>query len=131
MHFFLGALRVKEILSSSRSECIIEISFIVFQPKHMLWVLKRTVSMILIIIIIGFLINMQVQGHHPHQWAPFQVNWLAACIADLTSDLQNAQQSGNSTRGSRVPSVSSMSAWASLAPTSFNMYITCHSHRAA
>ena len=27
----------------------------------------------LIIIIIGFLINMQVQGHHPHQWAPFQV----------------------------------------------------------
>ena len=25
------------------------------------------------IIIIGFLINMQVQGHHPHQWAPFQV----------------------------------------------------------
>ena len=26
-----------------------------------------------IIIIIGFLINVQVQGHHPHQWAPFQV----------------------------------------------------------
>ena len=25
------------------------------------------------IIIIGFLINMQVQGHHPHQWAPFKV----------------------------------------------------------
>ena len=25
------------------------------------------------IIIIGFLINVQVQGHHPHQWAPFQV----------------------------------------------------------
>ena len=24
-------------------------------------------------IIIGFLINVQVQGHHPHQWAPFQV----------------------------------------------------------
>ena len=24
-------------------------------------------------IIIRFLINMQVQGHHPHQWAPFQV----------------------------------------------------------
>ena len=23
--------------------------------------------------IIGFLINVQVQGHHPHQWAPFQV----------------------------------------------------------
>ena len=34
-------------------------------------------------IIIGFLINMQVRGHHPHQWAPF-----AARIADLTSDLQ-------------------------------------------
>ena len=27
----------------------------------------------IIIIIIGFLINVQVQGHHPHQWAPFQV----------------------------------------------------------
>ena len=24
-------------------------------------------------IIIRFLINVQVQGHHPHQWAPFQV----------------------------------------------------------
>ena len=27
----------------------------------------------LYIIIIGFFINMQVQGHHPHQWVPFQV----------------------------------------------------------
>ena len=25
------------------------------------------------IIIIRFLFNLQVQGHHPHQWAPFQV----------------------------------------------------------
>ena len=25
------------------------------------------------IIIIRFFINLQVQGHHPHQWAPFQV----------------------------------------------------------
>ena len=25
------------------------------------------------IIIIIFLINVQVQGHHPHQWAPFPV----------------------------------------------------------
>ena len=24
-------------------------------------------------IIIRFSINMQMQGHHPHQWAPFQV----------------------------------------------------------
>ena len=24
-------------------------------------------------IIIRFLINVQVEGHHPHQWAPFQV----------------------------------------------------------
>ena len=24
-------------------------------------------------IIIRLLINVQVQGHHPHQWAPFQV----------------------------------------------------------
>ena len=26
-----------------------------------------------IIIITGFIINMQLQGQHPHQWAPFQV----------------------------------------------------------
>ena len=25
------------------------------------------------IYIIGFLINVQVQGQHPHQWAPFQI----------------------------------------------------------
>ena len=24
-------------------------------------------------IMVGFFINVQVQGHHPHQWAPFQV----------------------------------------------------------
>ena len=24
-------------------------------------------------IILGFFINMQVQGQHPHQWAPFQI----------------------------------------------------------
>ena len=28
---------------------------------------------VIIIIIIGFLINMQVQGQHSHQWAPFQI----------------------------------------------------------
>ena len=31
-------------------------------------------------IIIRFLINMQVQGHHPHQWAPFQVIPLTAVV---------------------------------------------------
>ena len=35
-----------------------------------------------IIIIIGFLINMQVQGQHPHQWAPFQI---AGLLYGLTS----------------------------------------------
>ena len=29
--------------------------------------------MTIIIIIIGFFINVQVQGQHPHQWAPFQI----------------------------------------------------------
>ena len=38
--------------------------------------------------LIGFLINMQVQGHHPHQLAPLPGNWLAARIAYLTPDLQ-------------------------------------------
>ena len=35
--------------------------------KGMIWI---------IILIIGFLINMQVQGQHSHQWAPFQVGGL-------------------------------------------------------
>ena len=36
-----------------------------------------------------FLINVQVQWQHLHQWAPFQVcSWLAARMADLTPDLQ-------------------------------------------
>ena len=30
-------------------------------------------ALIIIIIISGFLINMQVRGLHPHQWPPFQV----------------------------------------------------------
>ena len=38
--------------------------------------------------IIGFLINMQVQGQHPHQWAPLPDSWHAARMADLTPDLQ-------------------------------------------
>ena len=36
--------------------------------------------------IIMFFINMHVQGHHPHQWAPSRL-WLAARIAVLTPDL--------------------------------------------
>ena len=36
-------------------------------------------------------INMQVQGHHPHQWGPFPGNRLAARIADLTPDLQGVR----------------------------------------
>ena len=39
-------------------------------------------------IFIRFLINMQMQGHHPHQWPPLPGNWLAARIADLSPDLQ-------------------------------------------
>ena len=38
-------------------------------------------------IIIGFLINVQVQGQHPHQWPPLPDSWLAARMADLTPDL--------------------------------------------
>ena len=39
-------------------------------------------------IIMGFLINVQVQGQHPHQWTPLPDSWLAASMADLTPDLQ-------------------------------------------
>ena len=35
--------------------------------------LRLMIRHIIIIIIIGFLINVQVQGQHPHQWAPFQL----------------------------------------------------------
>ena len=42
----------------------------------------------IIIIIIGFFINMQVQGQFSHLWAPLPDSWLAACMADLTPDLQ-------------------------------------------
>ena len=34
------------------------------------------VCIIIIIIIIGFLINVQIQGQYPQQWAPFQVTGL-------------------------------------------------------
>ena len=37
------------------------------------WVRRfQPVKCNIIIIIIRFLINVQVQGQHPHQWAPFQ-----------------------------------------------------------
>ena len=36
-----------------------------------------------VFIIIGFLINTQVYGHHKHPGS-----WFAACMADLTPDLQ-------------------------------------------
>ena len=50
---------------------------VVFQPGERSKVsyvsFSLSCSYIIIIIIIRFLINVQVQGHHPHQWAPFQV----------------------------------------------------------
>ena len=39
-------------------------------------------------IIIGFSINVPVQGQHPHQWTPLPDSWLAARMADFTPDLQ-------------------------------------------
>ena len=33
-------------------------------------------------------LNVQVQGQHPHQWAPFQIAGLLHGMADLTPDLQ-------------------------------------------
>ena len=33
-------------------------------------------------------VNVQVQGQHPHQWAPLPGSWLAARMADFTPDLQ-------------------------------------------
>ena len=43
-----------------------------------------------IIIIIGFLINVQVQGQHPHQWAPFQIaGLLHAVVPQLCTCMSN------------------------------------------
>ena len=44
----------------------------------------QNIIIFIIIIIIRFLINVQIQGQHPHQWAPFQV------AADLTPDLKES-----------------------------------------
>ena len=52
----------------------------------MLW--RHFCRVHIIIIIIGFLINVQLQGQHPHQWAPFQIAGLLPRMADLTPDLQ-------------------------------------------
>ena len=41
------------------------------QNFQMIWVTEYCFHHI--IIIIRFLINVQMQEHHPHQWAPFQV----------------------------------------------------------
>ena len=71
------------------------------------------------IIIIGFLINVQVQGQHPHQWAPFQ-------IAGLLHAWQISHQisryvchegwwPGASTLCNASLSAVSMSSWASKA----------------
>ena len=38
---------------------------------------------VIIIIIIGYLINMPVKRQYPQQWGPLPGNWLAACMADL------------------------------------------------
>ena len=50
-----------------------------------------------LIIIIGFFINVQVQGPYPQQCPPPPLpgNWLAARMADLTPDLQVSQSWGS------------------------------------
>ena len=60
---------------------------------------------------------MEVHGHHPHQWPPGG-SWLAALIAELTSDFLSwgsTVVTWASIQGSYSPSNSSTSSWASLA----------------
>ena len=47
----------------------------IFRKREWAFYFKFYIShfCLIIIIIIRFLINVQVQCHHPHQWAPFQV----------------------------------------------------------
>ena len=58
----------------------------VFYPPFLLFLITLELkgTTLLNFTIIRFLINLQVQGHHPHLWAPFQV---AAHIGDLKPDL--------------------------------------------
>ena len=72
---------------------------------------------IIIIIIIRVLINMQVQGQHPHQWAPFPGSWLAARMADLIPGFQVCLSWGLIAESfhSLQSLPASMSSWASQA----------------
>ena len=85
--FFTGSTlfaKAGHIISLDKNGYQVNI-FLISPQKHMLWVLIKRAKpneypqhMFLwrnknIYIIIGFLINMQVQGQHPHQWAPFQL----------------------------------------------------------
>ena len=77
--------------------------------KHCL--LSLTVFPNIIIIIMGFFINVQVQGLHPHQWAPFQVAGLLH-TSDLTPDLQVSLSWGSIAESFR--SLQSLSDWCGL-----------------
>ena len=69
IHFYhLGSFKLIKTMLKSLNVCK------VYRQCGM--VIQRVVTkheLPIFIIIIGFLINVQVQGHHPHQWAPFQV----------------------------------------------------------
>ena len=71
------------------------------------------------IIIIRFLINMQVQGQHPHQWAPFQIAGLLHAWQISHQISRYVYHEGWYPRASTLcnPSLSaaSMSFWASQA----------------
>ena len=70
-------------------------------------------------IIIRFSINMQVQGQHPHQWAPFQIPGLLHAWQISHQISRNVYHEGWWPRASTLcnPSLSavSMSSWASQA----------------
>ena len=47
--------------------------FVDFVMRWLYVLFSGVYAWIIIILITGFLINLQVQGQHPYQWAPFQV----------------------------------------------------------
>ena len=77
-------------------------------------------STIIIIIMIGFLINVQAQGQHPHQWTPFQV---AGLLHTWQISHQISRLSIMRVNSRELPlsvfslSAASMSSWASQAHT--------------
>ena len=72
-NFFNRTLNIKMVFGENYLKQALFQILSLFSLLNVITKFNNFPTYIIIIIIIGFLINLQVQGHHPHQWAPFQV----------------------------------------------------------